>query len=545
MRASTMRGTAVRRAMRAFSCGCAALIGCFSLSTHADNAGFALAPKDAVFALDARGVADLLEGDRGAVVRPILDAFAGADARATFDLLAKRAKAPSELLAQDLFAGRIAFLLPGGTEDGSWLLGFESDDQRCAHLLRMLGGKMTVPGRFESATELLAMRRVGGWLLIAPATAHGRALMDASALRVPKEDPAGSLIGEPLMQGLLADDASVRVFMRHSAPMGGATTIALRGEKRGLHAEITGSYDTPPVDLTPDPRPLDAHLMRALEEHAVLAIAHPADGLPRKADGFLMALLPELKPPPAMRANLSGERVFLLGMSNDHQRPTFACAWRIEDPEQGELEQDHFMRGVSCSIQQLVAVPRSDQRRADPQQAKEIEPAANHSARVCAELGLAADRYLGAAVKLGHCQLCWKTVPTPCGGWQVYASDPQWLTRVSERLSDSSCSEDEHPKVDGLGFCDGPRAATLLRRWQPLVVEGKQDRVSRGLSALSDLLERMGRVRFRYDLPTNLRVHALVDIESPGHLETKPAAHNRDGVPAAAVGDLEPRSAPH
>ena len=47
------------------------LIALLSIGTlaRADNAGFALAPKGAVFAVDARGVADLLEGDRGALVR--------------------------------------------------------------------------------------------------------------------------------------------------------------------------------------------------------------------------------------------------------------------------------------------------------------------------------------------------------------------------------------------------------------------------------------------------------------------------------------------
>ena len=74
------------------------LIALLSIGTlaRADNAGFALAPKGAVFAVDARGVADLLEGDRGALVRPVLEAFAGPDALATFDLLAKRANAPGE-----------------------------------------------------------------------------------------------------------------------------------------------------------------------------------------------------------------------------------------------------------------------------------------------------------------------------------------------------------------------------------------------------------------------------------------------------------------
>ena len=531
---------------------------------RADNAGFALAPKGAVFAVDARGVADLLEGDRGALVRPVLEAFAGPDALATFDLLAKRANAPGARLAQEVFGGRIAFMLPAAAESSAWLLGFESDDQRCQHLLLMLSAKLSAPGRYDSASEHLALRRVGGWLLIAPSSAEGRALIDASALRVPAEDAGESLIGEPLMQDLLASDASVRIFMRHRAPLGGATTIALRGEKRGLHAEIGGSYDAPPLGLSPGHHELDAHLVRAFEDRAVLVVSNPANGIPGRSDAFWVALLPELVPPPAMRANLSGERVFLVGMSNDGNMPALACAWRIEDVDQAEVDQDHFMRGVSCaigrSVEQGKALPPSDAARpSDAVQpsdaapsghpvaqstndrhpvARDVEPAHTHEAdvamttRSCADLGPFADRYLGTPFKLGQCQLCWKTVATPCGGWQVYSSDPTWLASVAERLTVSSCSDDVRIGAGGIGFCDGPRAATLLRRWQPLAVPGGRDRVSSGLAAVSQMLERMGRMRFRYELSGPRQIRASIDIEPLGRLLETPGKKL-----AAPVGD--------
>ena len=530
------------------------LIALLSIGTlaRADNAGFALAPKGAVFAVDARGVADLLEGDRGALVRPVLEAFAGPDALATFDLLAKRANAPGERLAHEVFGGRIAFMLPAAAESSAWLLGFESDDQRCQHLVLMLSAKLSAPGRYDSASEHLALRRVGGWLLIAPSSAEGRALIDASALRVPAEDAGESLIGEPLMQDLLASDASVRIFMRHRAPLGGATTIALRGEKRGLHAEIGGSYDAPPLGLSPGHHELDAHLVRAFEDRAVLVVSNPANGIPGRSDAFWVALLPELVPPPAMRANLSGERVFLVGMSNDGNMPALACAWRIEDVEQAEVDQDHFMRGVSCaigrSVEQGKVLPPSGAPPRGPTVAqstndrhpvaRDVEPAHMHESdaatttRSCAELGPFADRYLGTPFKLGQCQLCWKTVATPCGGWQVYSSDPTWLASVAERLTVSSCSDDARTGAGGIGFCDGPRAATLLRRWQPLAVPGGRDRVSSGLAAVSQMLERMGRMRFRYELSGPRQIRASIDIEPLGRLLETPGKKL-----AAPVGD--------
>jgi hypothetical protein len=152
--------------------------------------------------------------------------------------------------------------------------------------------------------------------------------------------------------------------------------------------------------------------------------------------------------------------------------------------------------------------------------------------RNCAELGPFADRYLGTPFKLGQCQLCWKTVATPCGGWQVYSSDPTWLASVAERLTVSSCSDDARTGAGGIGFCDGPRAATLLRRWQPLAVPGGRDRVSSGLAAVSQMLERMGRMRFRYELSGPRQIRASIDIEPLGRLLETPGKKL-----AAPVGD--------
>jgi hypothetical protein len=234
----------------------------------ADNAGFALAPRDALLAVDARGVNELLEGERGMLLRPLVEAFAGDDALATLDKLSKRSAAPGDKLAREVFAGRIAFFLPEGEE--GWLLGFQSTDTRCEHLIRMFGAKMSAPGRFESAAERLAMRRVGGWLLVAPLTDTGRTAIDAAAERVPAEDAERSLIGDPQVQRLLGSDAPVRIFLRHGAPSGGATTLAVRGEKTGFRVELAGHYDSPLMGLASKRGVLDGHLVKAFEDRAVM-----------------------------------------------------------------------------------------------------------------------------------------------------------------------------------------------------------------------------------------------------------------------------------
>ena len=483
----------------------------------ADNAGFALAPRGAVLAVDARGIAELLEGDRGAVVRPLVEGFAGPEAVETFNLLAKRTGAGGDRLAKEVFAGRVAFVMEGGAGDASWVLGFESDDTRCEHLLRMLSAKLVLPGRYESAAQRLVMRRVPGWLLVTPSDARGWERADAAAARVPVEDAATSLIGDPLLQQLLASDAPVRVFIRHGEPIGGATTLALRPGKRGLQAEVSGQYESAPLGLSDGKQALDARIVRSLEDRAVLVASNLATGQPSKSDGLWLAVVPELAPPPSMRANLAGERVLVIGACQEHPMPAVACAWRVEDGEQAEAEQDHFMRSVCCGLTRFT----------EARGTKSTAPAgsgaeASAAPRACTELGSFADQYLGKPFKLGRSVLCWRTVVTPCGGWQVYASDQRWLGVVSERLSEASCSDEPRVTASGIGFCDGPRAAALLRRWQPLAREGVEDRVSIGLRAVADVLERLGRVRFRYDMSSPTQVHASLEIEPLVQLNEQP-----------------------
>ncbi len=493
-------------------------------AVRGDNAGFALAPRNASLAIDARAVNELLEGERGMLLRPLVEAFAGEDALATLDKLSKRSAAPGEKLAREVFAGRIAFFLPEG-EDG-WLLGFQSTDTRCEHLIRMFGAKMSAPGRFESAAERLAMRRVGGWLLVAPLTDAGRVAIDSAAARVPAEDAERSLIGDPQVQRLLGSDAPVRIFLRHGAPSGGSTTLAVRGEKSGFRVELAGHYDSPLMGLASKRGVLDGHLVKAFEDRAVMVLSNAADGVPSKSDAFWLALLPELMPPPSMRTNLAGERVFFVGMCAERPMPALACAWRVEDAEQAEVDQDHFMKTVCCGLTRAVEAPSATHAENGASVAaltSAVEPVKQRS---CSELGPFADRFLGQTFKLGQSTLCWRTVATPCGGWQVYSSDPRWLVDVSERLATDSCSEEQRHKVAGIGFCDGPRAAALLRRWQPLVTADGNDRFKRGLAALSEMMERLGRIRFRYEMPNALEVDAQFDIEPLGQLQAQPRGTN-------------------
>jgi len=541
---------------------------------RADNAAFALAPRDASLALDARKLSEILVGDRSAAVRPVLEAVVGTEMLRAFDVLAQRSGTASERAATEIFSGRVAFFLNDGTEadrelddtdgalaavnaaarDASWVLALEADDSRCERVLRLFGARITQPGRYESPRERLSMARLGGWLLLAPSSDAGRASLERAVARVPQEDANSSLLGEPLVQELLASDAPVRLFLRHDAPIGGATTVALREARSKIFAEIHGQYDASPLGAASAAAPLDAHLVRAFEDRAAMVVSNPSDGKPGASDLFWTALVPELAPSPAMRANLAGERLFVVGSRAGLAAPMLALAWRVEDAEQALADQDHLMRGVCCGLARALETP-SASKAPEPDRGEPAPPLgpgqmALLEMRRCADYGAFVDRFLGKGFKLGGGLLCWATVTTPCGGWQVYASDPTWLGEVSDRLAGASCSDEPRPRSAGLGFCDGPRAAALLRRWQPLV-EGRanapiavgggagriarapaSERLAAGIGAVADALDRMGRMRFQYATPNARQVHLIVEFEPVGALA--PGKRLQDAAPTSS-----------
>jgi hypothetical protein len=507
-----------------------------------DNAAFALAPRDATIAIDARGAADVL-GMGGAAARPVLQAIAGEQALSTFDILARRSRQGADAAAREVFAGRVAFFV---TEDAAgttrWMFGMQADDARCERLLKLLGARMQAPGRFASASEKLILRRAGGWLLVTTVDA-GEPALDGAASRAAAEDPATSLLGEPLIQDFLASEAPVRVFLRHGPPIGGATMIGVSRAGNTLRADLRGSYDASPLGAGTKPAALDAGLVGAFEDCAAMVVANPSDGLPTGSEAFWLALVPELNPSPAMRANLGGERILAIGPSSDPTRPALALAWLVEDAEQSQGDQDAFMHGVCCGLLRAAEAPTPRDKEFAPVEGNDAQLKSvakkmadpNHAAgRTCEALGPFIDRYLGAAFKLGGSQLCWGTVATKCGGWQVYATDPKWLGRVSDELSKDPCGNGEKPSVAGVGFCDGARAASLVRSWRPLVLEGAKgsDRLARGLEAVASAVEGLGRIRFRYETPRANRVQATLEIE-PSMVPAAPPTAFPDGAPGA------------
>lgn len=503
-------------------------------SARADTAAFALAPRDAAVAVDARNIAGLLEGVEPATLRGVVENFVGREALETFDLLSRRSSAARNI-PREVFSGRIAFFIAGDSAPDIWMLGFEAQDERCELILKMIGAKMLAPGRFDSFTERLLVRRAGGWMLLTPRLEGAEEALDAAAARIATEDPAHSLLGDPAIQRLIPNEAPVRVFMRHAAPLGGSTTIALARAGTALRATVHGTYDRMPLGLGTGTRRLDAALVRAFESDAAFVMANPANGKPGPSDVAWTAMVPEIVPSPAMRTNLAGERLMAIGVSAAHPMPAIALAWRVEDAEQAAVDQEHYIRTLCCGLTRAAEAAAGAVAPAARDAEQSAEQPVERVVR-CIALGTFLDRYFGEEMRLSHAALSWRTVQTPCGGWQLYATDAEWLARVASRLERDSCGHEAEASdpVGAVGFCDGPRAAALLRAWKPLSKPGADAALSPGISAVASAFEQLGRMRFEYRLPNARELDATVEIELPARLEGEGARTRKAGRDASA-----------
>ena len=504
--------------------------GFLAPTARADTAAFALAPRDAAVAVDARNIAGLLEGVEPATLRGVVENFVGREALETFDLLSRRSSAARNI-PREVFSGRIAFFIAGDSAPDIWMLGFEAQDERCELILKMIGAKMLAPGRFDSFTERLLVRRAGGWLLLTPRLEGAEQALDAAAARIASEDSGQSLLGDPAIQSLLPSEAPVRVFMRHAAPQGGSTAIALARNGTALRASLHGSYDRMPLGLGTGARRLDAALVRAFESDAAFVMANPANGKPGSGDSAWTAMVPEIVPSPAMRTNLAGERLMAIRLSTAHPMPAIALAWRVEDAEQAAVDQEHYIRTLCCGLTRAAEAAAAGAAPAS----RDAEPPVERVVR-CVALGTFLDRYFGEEMRLSQAALSWKTVQTPCGGWQLYATDAEWLARVATRLEHDSCGHDAQATepVGAVGFCDGPRAAALLRAWKPLSRPGADAELSPGIAAVASAFEQLGRMRFEYRLPNARSLDATVEIELPARLEGEGLRNGKSGREAAA-----------
>lgn len=251
-----------------------------------------------------------------------------------------------------------------GRDRDEWALITEMKADDSTDLLRRLQPR-TLRSRskfsiYELPEHDLLMARRGETMLIGPR--QSPSLM----LDVLSRHGRGDGIGKPLSEA--EQFASVRelergniaLFMRHQPPLGGHSAAVLRMDGEQMRLQHRARFDSPPFSRTVTRIEIDVSPLKALEDHALIAVIEPADIGMGPFESFLIAALGEGLFSPAMRENLSDRRIIVLGDIEGRQEekqvdllaPTITMAMEIKQAN-GALEE--IDQHVVKLIRQLAA----------------------------------------------------------------------------------------------------------------------------------------------------------------------------------------------
>ena len=154
-------------------------------------------------------------------------------------------------------------------------------------------------GRFRFAAERIDLAIAGDWVLLAPT---GSPWLDGASERAVIASAAAAT-DEP---------ARIRVRLRHDAPTGGATRLALTPlGPTEASIEIDGRYDASPLPARTRGR-VDARLIPSLRGRVAVAMLESGVGVLDQTLIRLSAQMPELMPPPQVRRSLATRRLVVL-----------------------------------------------------------------------------------------------------------------------------------------------------------------------------------------------------------------------------------------
>jgi hypothetical protein len=214
--------------------------------------------------------------------------------------LAAQAGRESSDLFDRCFGRRVTLLhrrAGDGRENDEWALITRISVNDSTDLLRRLQPR-TLRSSFKFAIyelpehDLLLARR-GETMLVGPR--HSPLLMQDVLNRL----GTGSGAGKPLSE---ADEfaaarelraGNIAVFMRHQQPLGGYSAAVLKRDGECVQLKHRARFDSPPFSRAVTRIDIDASPLKALEDHALLAIIEPADIGMGPFETFILAAIGE------------------------------------------------------------------------------------------------------------------------------------------------------------------------------------------------------------------------------------------------------------
>ena len=430
---------------------------------------------------------------------------------------------PSELV--DRFIGADATYAER-TRDGrvEWAVVTRIDQAFHDLLVEKLKPAVAAGGRATFPVQQVTTVWRPPYLVLGPA--DRAALMEDVAARIDAEKPDGSLRGaSDLAPALGWEPAPVEIVWQHAAPVGGMTVLSVRSADGQLRVRHRSRFDRAPLHVASGAA-ADAGLLRALEGAGIAALVmNPWRGTLDEGEP-IDAFLAEGGFDGAMRANIGARQVVVLGdVPLDGTRvrvPTLGLAFEVRDPVLAEKQWDGWAQRFAESVSRRVAMPVPERGPAEPGAPRivEIGPAVR---------SLFADHPFAQPVRLA-----WASLSSPNGAWEVLASDPALLQRMSTAIASAERSPDPD-EANELGVLATRTLAAHLRSWtsQPaLFVPEAPEPFMQAVSLAADIAGAAQRVRWRARAPVEGVVESEIVVELPARATAPPA---KPAPPAGAA----------
>lgn len=417
------------------------------------------------------------------------------------------------------------------------------------HVVRALRGTIEPSGRFEVPEEHLRLAYRAPWLAIGPARERGKGAVAMASRPVSLFDDLAERWTAPLAPAVrqgegearsLAESLAARgltslpggrltAAFRIGSPFDGVGSLGADIDGGSLRATFRGAFPQPPLPGLKSTT-LDVSLLARFKDRAILACVDPVRTEVRPDDAPLVALLPELVPHGAFRANLGEFRLVVVGetVGDALRAPAVAVAYPVCDAEQAREDQDALMKAAFAGINERLARPRGITL------SEPVVPA--EGARVARIGPLLADLTDDHPLVRSWC-VSWEVVKesmpeSPHAGadgarrcrraWQVYATDTDWLAAVHGTLADGARGGGgERVQAAHAGCACGGRLAVHLRSWSneaaafagPDAKQGDVEEFKAGVELIASIAERFGPMRWTLDAPDACTITLELEAE--------------------------------
>lgn len=413
------------------------------------------------------------------------------------------------------------------TRDGrtEWAIVTRTDQAMQDLLVERLKPAASAGGRSVYGPQQVAASWRPPFLVLGPSDRTG--LLDDVVNRIDSEQRDDALSRSADLAPVTSwEPAPVEVAIRHAAPTGGMSAFSARPGDGALRIRHRSRFDRVPLHVAPG-APADAGLLAALEGDSIaVLVMNPWRGA-LEASEPVDAFLLEGGYDEAMRANMGNRQVLVVGdAALDGSRvrvPTLAVAFEVRDALLAEKQWDgwalRFLESIARRAGSTEGVPAVAA--GAPVRQADIAPALR---------AIFADHPFARPAKLA-----WSTTSGPNGAWQVVATDPALLSRVSGAINGAQRAPDPD-EANEVGVLAGRSLAAHLRSWltdPAMFVPEAQDPFVQAVGLAADVVSVAPRVRWRARSPVDGVIESEIVVELPK--VDGPATDARASEPATAA----------